>query len=681
MSAMRAVLRVVGFGAVFALALSAPGVAQPPDVAQPTPPSPPQTFKARTDIIPVDVTVVGRNGQPLTNLGADDFSISIAGKPRSIHSLQWIAARTGAPDTSPSSPRAIGVTTNTSARTGRLLVIAVDEGHLRFNAQHAVVRAAAGLLDRLGPGDLIAVARLPEGGGVEFTADRARVEEALRQVTGTPPVPQLTGRVYLNEAVDFANGGRFEWPRALLRECGVNPKDRAFGLCTENLVSLAIELLAHEEKKTADVLNGIDRIVTSLASASAPATIVLISEGLHLGSQAGLLTRVARSVAAGRVTVHVVRPAMPTVDMRDRSAPESPATEDAVLRDGLEQIAKQMGGDLRTVVGAGEGAFARIASELAGYYLLGIEPADDDRTGRPREIRVTVARPGAVVRARRSFVMSDDAAVTSAPDTLKRVLSAVAPTSGVPITVATYNTLDANVDRVRVLVSAEIGEDTPAPAPAMIAYVLLSERGEVVLSAADAYTLTPSREGTTSPGLFVTSFSIPRGNYSLRVAAMTRDGAVGSVHHIVRAALRSFASSVVASDLIVGVEPATGGPPRLTPSAIIDGDHVAAVIEVRRSGSAPLEDVSVIFELRKDGSAPPIGRWRAGSAPTGNDSQREYSAVVPLSNVPVGDYVLRAIVAGAGNGVIDRHFRYDGGKRHHDDSAHVYSLHFFRLDG
>ena len=36
-------------------------------------------------------------------------------------------------------------------------------------------------------------------------------------------------------------------------------------------------------------------------------------------------------------------------------------------------------------VGSGEYAFDRVLREISAYYMLGVEPADEDRDGRPHE--------------------------------------------------------------------------------------------------------------------------------------------------------------------------------------------------------------------------------------------------------------------------------------------------------
>ena len=58
------------------------------------------------------------------------------------------------------------------------------------------------------------------------------------------------------------------------------------------------------------------------------------------------------------------------------------------MSEGLEQVAGQTRGSMSIVNGDGQIAFDRLGRELSGYYLLGFEPTEADRTGRERRIKV-----------------------------------------------------------------------------------------------------------------------------------------------------------------------------------------------------------------------------------------------------------------------------------------------------
>ena len=68
----------------------------------------------------------------------------------------------------------------------------------------------------------------------------------------------------------------------------------------------------------------------------------------------------------------------------------------------LEQFSGAAGGALFSVqVGNAESALARIQTELSSYYLLGVEPGDEDRDGRTHEIAVKTTQPNVTIRGRR----------------------------------------------------------------------------------------------------------------------------------------------------------------------------------------------------------------------------------------------------------------------------------------
>ncbi len=68
----------------------------------------------------------------------------------------------------------------------------------------------------------------------------------------------------------------------------------------------------------------------------------------------------------------------------------------------LGQFSGAAGGALFTVqTGNAEAALARINTELSSYYLLGVEPGDEDRDGRTHEIAVKTTQSNVTIRGRR----------------------------------------------------------------------------------------------------------------------------------------------------------------------------------------------------------------------------------------------------------------------------------------
>ena len=58
------------------------------------------------------------------------------------------------------------------------------------------------------------------------------------------------------------------------------------------------------------------------------------------------------------------------------------------------------GAFMPVTVGAGEYAFGRVLRETSAHYLLAVEPAESDRDGKLRQLRVKVKESGATIRSR-----------------------------------------------------------------------------------------------------------------------------------------------------------------------------------------------------------------------------------------------------------------------------------------
>src|SRR5687768_10468187 len=142
---------------------------------------------------------------------------------------------------------------------------------------------------------------------------------------------------------------------------------------------------------------------------------------------------------------------------------------------------------MTTVTGSGEAQFDRLGRELSGYYLLGFEPTDADRTGKERRIKVEVKTRGLTVRARPTFVIRNEAAETAARVTLSpmqqlgEVLKSPLPMRGLPMRVATYSSVDS-ANKVRVVIAAEVGDPATTPAEWPIGIIILDKNEKIVLN-------------------------------------------------------------------------------------------------------------------------------------------------------------------------------------------------------
>ncbi|HUF46419.1 MAG TPA: hypothetical protein VMM93_01325 [Vicinamibacterales bacterium] len=165
---------------------------------------------------------------------------------------------------------------------------------------------------------------------------------------------------------------------------------------------------AHQvELRVAQSIGGLRTLMRSLRSVPERKTVVVVSGGLFGGDVIGgrgdggdLLSAVGHEAAHANANLYVLHLDRNFIEMfspRVRALPW-------MLRDiellglGLDRFA---GGELiRVQAGTGDYAFERVLRETSAFYLLGVEPASNDRDGRPHRVTVRVNRRDAVVRSR-----------------------------------------------------------------------------------------------------------------------------------------------------------------------------------------------------------------------------------------------------------------------------------------
>ncbi len=618
-----------------------------PSPQQPTLPRP--TFDTKTELVLVDVTVVDRESNQVQDLTAADFELQVNGQARQIHSLQFVS--TVPAPTTPGTPREAQYSSNETATTGRLLLFVVDEGNLRVGSAKAVLKTAESLMDRMAPGDLIGLARLPAGlGGVEFTADRARVKTALGNVTGTPGGRLGFSKVRISEAWALETNDSLTWAQAIDRECsGETGAGRE--ICADTVAADARTMVMESSARTVGTLRSLELLLGRLADLETPVSIVMISEGLFVARDRTSMSEIARRAAEARATLHIVRPGQALFDVEDNQAlGMSRFYDDGLLREGLEQLAGQTRGTMTQVVASPEAVFDRLGRELSGYYLLGFEPTDSDRTGRERRIRVQVKRRDLTVRARPTFVLHD-ASSASGPafevppvEQVKRMVMAPLPTRGLPMRVSSFTATTTGKSQVRVVISAELGDPATESAEWTVGVVVTDKNEKIIVNNAGPARLAPASEREESPRLFLTSVLLDPGEYTLRLAAIDSEGRGGSVHHSINARFKPVGAGLNVSDLMVVPQPPSPeSVPRLRPSGVVDTETLTAMLEMTGEDAGLLNKAKVTVQIADSESGATLVNAEARQASRAQ-GQRSFAATLKLGVVPPGEYFARAIV-------------------------------------
>jgi VWFA-related protein len=381
--------------------------------AQTTPPAKPQDapapFRVAVDVVAVDVQVIDRDGRPVPDLGPEKFSVTINGRRRRVVSAERIASDVpGAAVTDIRSPAA-GV-------LGRVIVIAVDCISFDATASRDVIQSIRQFVRRLSPDDFVGLSAYPNGPQVNATTDHAAVLRALDGVVGQRDLAEL-GQFHVrpSEIVDITRelyrGGGPTVDAVAARECG-EPVDP---FCRFRLITDVTGTALYYEGQATASLGMLRSLVSQMAGFSGRKTMVLVSGGMiasdtpggrpdlaDLGIQVGKEAALANTAI---YTLYIDSSFLARFSAQTRAGDKSLnnwSRDSHLLGRWLEQFSGAAGGALFSVqVGNAESALARIHTELSSYYLLGVEPGEEDRDGRTHEIRVRTSHPNVTIRGRR----------------------------------------------------------------------------------------------------------------------------------------------------------------------------------------------------------------------------------------------------------------------------------------
>ena len=411
----------------------------------------PPVFRSSVDVIAVDVQVVDVEGNPVEALPSNAFEVFIKGQRRKVLSAEFV--RSAYVDTTVASegtavPTAL--VARPTSRGGRTIVLAVDAGSFDAGTERAAMESAERFLSQLEASDLVALFVFPDGKWIPPTIDRVAIRAALDRLVGQHQPIRSFYNLKPWEIVDITtqstnpnsfltNARRAGEPtgtefdvvlRVQQREC---PGDQD---CPILIYAEGMGLATQLEHQAQLSLGGLENLLRGLRTLDGRKSVVLVSAGIlvsdrpegrpDVGDMARMLGQEAARAHAVIYTIHVDSNGLATSGAAARRGTTSDNTgrDRALYSTWLEQFSDSAGGDrLYVPVGQANYAFDRVLRESSGYYLLGVEPASEDRDGRARElkVRVNAKSKGITVRSRQWVVVPP-----------KSLTASSAPNSGVP---------------------------------------------------------------------------------------------------------------------------------------------------------------------------------------------------------------------------------------------------------
>ncbi len=623
----------------------------PPGLLAQQPPQRP-TFRAGIDLIEIDVTVVNGQGEPVKDLRAPEFTVSVGGQPRGVVAAEFIDLRAEIPE-----GRSVGAdagegfySSNREATRGRLIVLMIDRAKMSFGNGSNVTRAAARFVEKLTSNDRVALFTLPQPGPlVDFTANHDLVRDAVDGLVGLgqPPLGLFDMGTY--EAFTLENVGENNLVsiRLMERICGQRQRADLERLVCETRVHRDARVIVQEQRMLTDnSLRALESILDALRVIEGPKHLVWLSEGLVIDGPGAVIGPIERAAAAARVTIHVLMVSPPLADASVRSLSPTLLEDRRQEEQGLQLLAGFTRGDLRRVGPNAGAVFERLEREISGYYLLGVESLPSDLEGERREIDVSVLRRGARVRARRAFLLPAPAEEPGGgiDEQMQRALQAPFAVTGLPLRLATYVFQAEDTGKLRVLVAVEIDAVGSSPSEVAIGFSLRDVNGNIVSSGSQRATLNPVERPREAVLEHMVSFIVDPGSYVAKLAVADGRGRSGSVEHPVEAwqlADLPFASG----DLLLADASAPSANGLVAPvEARLSGDRLAVYTELYSDEPTTLDGVRVRIDVTESASGESLVTGTGAPAPSNHPNSRTVSAIVPVDTLPPGRYLARVAV-------------------------------------
>ena len=607
------------------------------------------TFRSGVDLVTVDATVLASDGTPIDHLGPDDFRLEVDGRPRRVVSAQFVSqtAQRGVA----LRRSAVHYTSNEGVDAGRLVVVAVDEPHIRRVEGRSALRAAETFVDSLDPADRIGVVGLTRLGRLDFSRDRFELKQRLHTLMGQGDPVFLQFNLGLSEALDIAEGSRTRLADAVLRECGraltefVNQAravDDAAGRdpCPEHVEQEARGVAQNANTQARISIASLEALIVGLKDIPGPKTVVLLSEGIIADPRRIDLLKLAAEAQASRVTIYALQLEVPVFEAaQDRVSPTA-IRDLQMLGDGLARVAGAARGTVFRLVGDDPKPFQRISRELSGYYLLAFEPTDGERDGQRHRIQLALARGGGELRARTGFTLpAATPSVEVRNNGLTALLRNLSLSTELPVRVATYVYAEPASSNLRIVVSAEA--EASGGASTALGFVLIDGRGVIAA--------TEVRDAASGRHAF--SAVVPAGPYILRVGAIDPLGRQGSVERIFDGRLLEV-EGVRLSDLILAPAPSRPADPLQPLIDRVTSSPVVAYLEMHAADAAQLPDaVRILVSREGDASSvmtidADVNRPRGDVRSIDAGAQLAIArATIPAVKLRPGAYVARAEVS------------------------------------
>jgi len=394
------------------------------------------TFRSKTELVLVNVTVRDRNGNPVRDLKREDFTLLEDNKPQQVVSfdlentdavLSTVAAE--APLLRATPAQGAGETpalVNRPLKDRRLIILFFDLSSMQPDEIDQATAAAQNYVDmQMVPADLVAVVSLGNTLSVnqDFTSDRALLNKALQAFSPGAGAGFQEGSTGTTEGT-AETGGAFTVDDT---EYNIFNTDRRL----QALRSIAEKLATINEKKSLIYFSsGMDRTGIENQSQLRSATNAAVRANMAIYTMD--IRGLQALVPSGEAQNASLRGTSPYSSKSVAGQFDSNAT----TQETLVTLAGDTGG--RAFLDSNDfgKVFTGVQQDTSLYYLLGYHSSNSARDGRFRRITVKVNRPGVKIDFRRGYYAPADFQHSTRDDRERQLdeeLASDLPTTDLPV--------------------------------------------------------------------------------------------------------------------------------------------------------------------------------------------------------------------------------------------------------
>jgi VWFA-related protein len=482
----------------------------------------------------LDVSVLDRDGNPVTGLTPDDFVVTLNKETQPVRTMVFLATqshsttetvRVPSPG-SPPSPTPAAAPDASREPDPKLLVILIDDMSIYPTDSKGLFVAAERFVDTIPARDWVGLASTSGRMTVNPSRDRAQLMTNLKGAFGWMNDPRRDSKPF----VGFMDALEADEIGASL----LNLIETACRLpvATKNLAQLLAEnqCASDIDKKVRDnarfartsTRNQLDtyaNVIKAMASAPGVKQLVILTGGIALKPADSLdFVPVAKAAAAAGVQITMLM----EEPQEDITVGGAWVIDQRRMLQQAETLAEMSGGQLFHVVGQADRFYQRVLTSASAIYRIGVDlpqtvPSDGDY-----KVAVTVKRRGVRVLASRYAAPPPPKIELTQEERLQHAVTTGESLFALPMQMAAEIVPAAGEASTAIRVSIDVPGEMPGPVSGILGIV-----GPAHVLKSSHHDLARSTDGKT----YHLDLLVPAtaGTYELRFAAADGSRAVGAI--------------------------------------------------------------------------------------------------------------------------------------------------------